>query len=303
MLKNLVEKKIVITGSNGYLGSNLVRYFSKIKNLKIICIINKKNNKKIKKKNIKYVKHNLLYKVPDYKIDDNIFAVLHFAGPKNDRNYVNKNKKKILHGKKIDKNIIDFSIKKKIKLFVYASSAAVYDLKEERKKKPFKEENVKKNTSYDGTYGFTKKFTENYLKKIPNKKLKSVSCRIFSIYGKNTNTIINLWKKNIIQGKKIDIWGKKKVIRSWLHLNDFLSAIHKLLEKKHSFKAINIGSNEITSLESIIKIISKKYNRKYKINYLNNTYPGPLIRYANQNKLKKLGWRQKIYLNKGLDLI
>ena len=39
------------------------------------------------------------------------------------------------------------------------------------------------------------KFTENYLNKISIKKLKSVSCRIFSIYGKNTNTIINVWKK------------------------------------------------------------------------------------------------------------
>ena len=41
--------------------------------------------------------------------------------------------KKVLEGIKIDKNIIDFSIKK-IKIFIYASSAAVYGLSEGVKK-------------------------------------------------------------------------------------------------------------------------------------------------------------------------
>ena len=134
MSMDLNAKTIIITGSNGYIGSNLVKYFSKLKNFKLICITNKKENKKILNKNVKYIKHNLLNKIPKTKIKENIHAVLHFAGPKNDREYVNKNKKKVLEGIKIDKNIIDFSIKKKIKIFIYASSAAVYGLSEGVKK-------------------------------------------------------------------------------------------------------------------------------------------------------------------------
>tara|TARA_Y100000591_G_C21846648_1_gene709109 strand:- start:563 stop:1474 length:912 start_codon:yes stop_codon:yes gene_type:complete len=303
MSTDLSSKRIIITGSNGYIGSHLVKYFSKLKNFELICITNKKENKKILKKNIKYIKHNLLKKIPKTKIKENIYAVLHFAGPKNDREYVNKNKKKVLEGIKIDKNIINFSVKKKIKIFIYASSAAVYELSEGTKKNPFREENIKKNSSYDGTYGYTKKFTENYLNKISIKKLKSVSCRIFSIYGKNTNTIINIWKKKILKNKEIDIWGKKKVIRSWLHLNDLITAIYYLLEKKHNYKIVNIGSNERTSLIKIANIIGKKFKKKVRINYVDNNYPGPTIRFADQKKMKLLGWRQKIYLNKGLDLI
>ncbi len=303
MLTDSSVKKIIVTGSNGYIGSHLVKYFSKIKNFEIICIINKKVNKKILKKNVKYIKHNLLKKIPKTKIKEKIHAVLHFAGAKNDREFVNKNKKKVLEGIKIDKNIIDFSVKKKINIFIYASSAAVYDLSEGTKKNPFREENVKKNTSFDGTYGYTKKITENYLNRISTKKLKSVSCRIFSIYGKNTNTIINIWKKKILKNKKIDIWGKKKIIRSWLHLDDLITAIYYLLEKKHRYKVVNIGSNERTSLIKIANIIGKKYKKKIKINYIDNNYPGPTIRFSDQKKLKLLGWRQKIHLNKGLDLI
>jgi len=34
-----------------------------------------------------------------------------------------------------------------------------------------------------------------------------------------------------------------------------------------------------------------------------NKYPGAKVRFANQKKLLNLGWKQKIFLNKGLDLI
>ena len=75
------------------------------------------------------------------------------------------------------------------------------------------------------------------------------------------------------------------------------------MEKEYNYKAVNIGSNEATSLDKIAKIISNKYKKKIKVNYIKNSYPGPSVRFANQKKLKLLGWRQKIYLNKGLDLI
>ena len=297
--------KIIITGSNGYLGLSLVKYFSKFKNFKILCIHKSKIKSKVKRKNVNYIKHNLLFKIPDVKIKSKYDVLLHFAGPKNDRSSVSRNKKKILEGIKIDKNIIDFSIKKKIKLFVYASSAAVYSLKEGENSfnNSFKEENVKKNTSYDGVYGYTKKYTENYLQQISNKKLNYIICRIFSIYGKNTKTIINLWKKKVIKKKTISIWGSEKIVRSWLHIDDFLSAIKTIIKKKNSFKKINIGSNEIISLEDIIEIIKKKYKKEIKIKYNKKKYPGPLIRFANQQKMRKLGWKQKIYLSKGLELI
>ena len=195
--------------------------------------------------------------------------------------------------------------KKKIKLFIYASSSAVYDLNEgiRKKRSPFKEENVNNKTSFDGNYGFAKKSTENYLSKINSKKFKYVSCRIFSIYGEDTRTIINDWKKKISKGKKIQIWGNN-IIRSWLHLDDFLKAIDCVLNKNKKFNIINIGSNESTSLEDIALIIHKKLKKK-KINVetIYSKYPGPKVRYANQNKLKKLGWRQKISLSKGIDLI
>lgn len=297
------KKKIIITGSNGYLGSRLTEYFSNF-NYEILCIYNKKKNF-IKKKNVKHLKLNLLKKIPSNKIDKNFDAILHFAGPKNHRSYVNKNKKKILDGIKIDKNIINFCKKKKIRLFIYASSSAVYDLKEGivKNKSSFIEENVKKNSTFDGSYGYAKKVTENYLTKLHSSSFKTISCRIFSIYGKDTNTIINSWKKDIISNKKIQIWGNN-ITRSWLHIDDFLRAMNFILNRNKRFKIINVGSKEKTSLEKIVKIIKKKLNKnKSNVEIIHTKYPGPKVRYANQKKLKQLGWSQKISLSQGIGLI
>ena len=297
------KKKIIITGSNGYLGSKLTEYFSKL-NYEILCIYNKKKNT-ISKKNVTHLKLNLLKKININKINKKFDAILHFAGPKNHRSYVNKNKKKILDGIKIDKNIINFCIKKKIKFFIYASSSAVYDLNEGivKKKSSFKEENVKINSSFDGTYGYTKKITENYLTKLQSHSFNATICRIFSIYGNDTNTIINSWKKDIYDNKKIQIWGNN-ITRSWLHIDDFLRAINCILNANKRFKIVNIGSKEITSLEKIVTIIKKKLKKKTsKVQIIHTKYPGPRVRYANQNKLKELGWVQKISLSKGISLI
>ena len=293
----------MITGANGYLGSKLTKYFSNL-NYDLLCVFNKKINKKINKKNVKYIKHNLLKRIPTDKINPNFDAVLHFAGPKNDRSYVNSNNKKILEGNTIDKNTIQFCKENKIKLFIYASSSAVYDLEEGivKKKSPFKEENVKINTSYDGAYGYSKKLTENYLKKIQSKNFRAVSCRIFSIYGNDSKTIINNWKDQTIKGKTINIWGDN-IVRSWLHIDDFLSAINIILNNNKRFKVINIGSSERTSLEDIAEIIKKKTRKNSKVKIIYSNYPGPKVRYANQYKLKKLGWKQRISLSDGIDLI
>ena len=77
-----------------------------------------------------------------------------------------------------------------------------------------------------------------YLKKIQSKNFRAVSCRIFSIYGNDTNTIINSWKKDIHDNKKIQIWGNN-ITRSWLHIDDFLRAINCILNTNKKFKIIN----------------------------------------------------------------
>ena len=129
-----------------------------------------------------------------------------------------KDESKILTGILIDKNIIELAIKNKVKTFFYASTAGVYDTRI----KKFNEKKISLNYNSDGLYGFSKLLGEEILLKSLKKSNLKI-CRFFSIYGKNSKTIINFWQKKIKNNENIEIWGDGKTIRSWLHINDAIS--------------------------------------------------------------------------------
>ena len=89
--------------------------------------------KKLKKK-YQYIKQDLSKKISINKFKGSFYALLHFAGPKNDRASVTNNNKIFKDAIKLDKNVIRFCLKKGIKRLIYASSSAVYDLNEGKKK-------------------------------------------------------------------------------------------------------------------------------------------------------------------------
>ena len=155
----------------------------------------------------------------------------------------------------------------------------------------------------DGFYGLSKLIGEERLFNSLEKK-NFIICRFFSIYGKDSNTIINKWKKHIKRNLNINIWGDGKTIRSWLHISDAIDGIVKMTTNKSKNAIFNLGSNERTSLQEIYEIIRDRYPNSKSLVFLNkNLKSGPKNRFTNCKNLKKLNWKQKINLNKGLDLI
>lgn len=294
--KYFKNKTILITGASGFIGKNFLQHISQFE-CKIYAIY---NDTKInfKKKNITYIKCDLLKNFPKKILKYNFDIFYHFAGPKADRISIN-NKLDILKGLVIDENVIDYVIKKKIPKFFYASSAGVYDVN----KTNFTEKRLPISTNSDGFYGLSKLIGEEKLFKSLNKK-NFVICRFFSIYGKYSNTIINKWKIKIKKSFKINIWGNGQTIRSWLHINDAVDGIVKMTTNKSKNVIYNLGSSQKTSLNEIYKIIKKKYpNSKTLVIHNKNFESGPKKRFTSCRNLKKLNWKQKVSLNKGLTLI
>ena len=70
-------KKILLTGSNGFIGSNLLQYLSK--NYKIYVILRKKNKNKFKNKNINQIYFNNYEKLDKKLKLINVDVVIHCA--------------------------------------------------------------------------------------------------------------------------------------------------------------------------------------------------------------------------------
>ena len=114
--------KILISGANGVVGSDLVKLFSK-KN-KVFALYRSKNfiNKELKNKNINWIKHDLNKKL-NLDINPKIIihcAVTHAFSKKNTNKDLINNNLIGLH------NVIEFANKKKIRQFYHLSSLNVY---------------------------------------------------------------------------------------------------------------------------------------------------------------------------------
>lgn len=102
---------------------------------------------------------------------------------------------------------------------------------------------------------------------------------------------------NVLEGKKIPVYGKGDQVRDWLYVEDHCTAIEAVLQKGKVGETYCIGGmeDEITNLEAI-KIICKLLNKdpEESIEYVKDR-AGHDVRYAiDWSKIKnELGWQPK----------
>ena len=113
---------------------------------------------------------------------------------------------------------------------------------------------------------------------------------------------------NIINNKKIPIYGNGKNSREWIYVTDHCEALIKVFQKGRIGNFYNIGSNinldNIKICKELINIAKKKINigKNVKIEFVEDR-PGHDLRYAlNSSKIKqKLNWNPSISVAKGLE--
>jgi dTDP-glucose 4,6-dehydratase len=76
--------------------------------------------------------------------------------------------------------------------------------------------------------------------------------------------VIPLFVANLIEGKKVPLYGDGKNVRDWLHVDDHCEAILAVLEKGTAGEVYNVGgNNERSNLElthSILAIMGKGHD-------------------------------------------
>jgi nucleoside-diphosphate-sugar epimerase len=192
----------------------------------------------------------------------------------------------------------------------YSSSACIYP---EENQIDNKNPNCREDSAYpanpDSEYGWEKLFSERLYKAYGrNHKLKIRIARYHNIYGP-----LGTWRggkekapaaicRKVAEAPNngtIDIWGDGEQTRSFLYIDECIEATLKLMRSDYS-EPVNIGSEEMVSINELVQITSKIANK----NILTNHLPGPLgVRGRNSNNeliRKILGWDSKISLHEGI---
>ncbi len=299
--------KILITGGAGFIGSNFIHYLLENYDDQIINIDkltyagNLDNLRNISSaKNHKFYQGDIINKdFIEEVFDKSVDYVVNFAAETHvDRSIDNSNKfiKTNVEGTQV---LLDRALECDIKNFVQISTDEVYG---SIKKGKFNENNM---LNPNNPYAASKAGADFLVKSYNNTYNLPVNItRSSNNYGpyQYPEKLIPLFITNIMQDKKLPLYGDGKNIRDWIYVKDNCRAIDLIMRKGKNGEIYNIGANnEKTNLEitkAILKIMNKDESM---IRYVKDR-PGHDYRYAlNNEKIKsELEWQPRISFNKGL---
>ena len=196
--------------------------------------------------------------------------------------------------------LIQSSIESGCKNFCYIhSGGAVYD---SSAKLPLNEDSPEFPVS---PYGLTKKLGESYVRVFSDAAGTSWSSLAYSnVYGSvlahKRGVIFEFWKA-LSEGRSPSVFGKD-VTRDFLHIDDAVGAILKAVEKPTNMR-VNISSAKEISLETLFEKISTLMG----ISIIPKLYParvGEILRscLGNEKALELLNWAPTIDLETGLQI-
>jgi nucleoside-diphosphate-sugar epimerase len=308
-----MKKKILITGGTGFIGSNISRYLVN-KGHKVTVFDNNFRGKSSRVKDIinkiKYIKGDIRDRELVFKSFKKIDVVIHLAFINGTKFFYEKPVDVLEIATKGIINTIDSCVKNKIKEVYIASSSEVYQTPN---RVPTDEKEMLKipdihNPRY--SYGGGKILAElmgiNYGKKYFKKM---IIFRPHNVYGYDMGNehvipeFIQKISKENSKLMKLKINGTGQEIRSFIHIDDFVDGFGLIFSKGKHMEIYNIGTQNKIKILNLAKLIGKKLNKKIIIKGKNNYGGGTNIRCPNISKIKKLGFKEKISLNNGLNNI
>lgn len=268
--------KILITGIYGFLGTHLANRLAE--NHTVFGLYNTKKEVVFKENIICFNKLESVDIVPD------IVIMCHAA--------VSSGATKINKSMLIETNV-DFT-KKIVKKFstiksIYVSSVSIFG----GQKEVISEKSI---DNPETDYALSKLLGEKELDQNPD----SVSIRFSSLYGNGMkeNTLIPNYCNQALNNKSIEVWGNGSRFQNYIHINDAVSLIEKIINynSKIDFPVLGVSSKEYSN-DEVAKIISKLTNSE--INYINQDN-SPSFHYNNEMTQKTLDWQSEIELENGL---
>jgi UDP-glucose 4-epimerase len=157
-------------------------------------------------------------------------------------------------------SLMEFCVRRNVKRFVFASSAAVYGIVEDKATEEF----VCKPYS---PYGASKLCVENYLNAYyETYGLQSVALRYFNVYGprqtlNDYSGVITVFIKNLLLGQTPTIHGDGSQIRDFVSVEDIAQANMLAMDSKNATGTMfNVASGKSTSIKELLETLQKITN-------------------------------------------
>lgn len=302
------NKKVLVTGGAGFIGTNLILNLLE-REAQVRATIHKKPPQ-IKNSKVKFINADLTKQSDCKKAVKGIDYVFMCAANTSGAAVIEKSP--LVH---VTPNVImnalmlEASHKANVKKFLFISSNTIYPLTDF----PVKEDDVNY-TFYDKYIPvgwmklFTEKVCEMYATKIKNPMI-TIVIRPGNTYGpysdfdpQKSHVIPALIKKFVERQKPLEVWGNGKDIKDFIYVEDLVEGLILAMEKINQFDQVNIGGGKPISIRDVLKAIIKTGDLKKPKIIFNTSKPTMIpIRLININKAKKiLNFVPKTSLEEGI---
>jgi len=114
--------------------------------------------------------------------------------------------------------------------------------------------------------------------------------------------VIPLFVTNLIEGKKVPVYGSGLNVRDWLHVDDHCRGIHAVLTKGTAGEIYNIGGGlELTNLELTQKILQAFVKGSESVEYVEDRKAHDLRYSVDWTKInRELGYEPQVKFEDGL---
>ncbi len=297
---DLNDKKILVTGGSGFIGSHLVdKLVDKNSDVTIADVRRPENIPD----NVNFIECDITDSNSiDKAIKGNEFA-FHLAAIANPRTCEDNPDLAFRMNVQGTFNVLQSSLNNKVEKVVFSSAASLYGkypqylpIDEKHPVEPF-----------ETVYLVTKRACELFCDFFQEKyKLPIVYFRLFTVYGPRQipeffipTVIVKALKSNVF-----DLWNSKPT-RDFVYVADVVDALIKGAESDYVGGPLNIGSGREIQVGELAKIIinhiEQMQDRKIEVKYLEKDVIGPMRLLCDNKKIKDvLGWEPKVSLEDGI---
>lgn len=301
------DKRVLITGAAGFLGSHLCDKFI-AEGFSVIGMDNfitgdKKNISHLSKHpNFSFIEHDVTEFI---KIEGNLDFILHFASPASPIDYLKIPIQTLKVGSLGTHNLLGLAKAKNARILI-ASTSEVYGdpLVHPQPEDYYGNVNA---IGPRGVYDEAKRFQESLTMAYHRfHGLEVRIVRIFNTYGPrmrlNDGRVIPAFMGQVLRGEDLTVFGDGLQTRSFCYVDDQVKGIYKLLFSEYSYP-VNIGNPSETTILEFSQEIIKLADSNQKIVFKPLPVDDPLQRKPDIALAKKLlNWEPKVSQEEGMKI-
>jgi dTDP-glucose 4,6-dehydratase len=300
--------RVLVTGGAGFIGSNFVRRIvdGSLSGIDHVTILDKltyagtlTNLEMLPKESFEFIQGD----IGDSYLVDSLAcrhdAIVNFAAESHVDRSINGAKDFVETNVLGTQNLLDSALRKEIKIFVQISTDEVYGTINEGSwhedypllpNSPYSASKASADLlvrSYHRTFGLDTRIT-----------------RCSNNYGPHQfpEKVIPLFVTNLIDNKKIPLYGNGLNVRDWLHVDDHCRGIHAVLMKGKSGQTYNIGGGQELTNKDLTTIILEQMGRdESSIEFVQDRLGHDLRYSVGIEKIsRELGYQPKVRFEDGI---